>query len=319
MLATIRSKIFCLLVSYIKTWILKYTELQPCPLFDMGEKLGSLTLKEGYRMRVFEDRLLRKIRGSKTLWVTDGRRKLQNKELTISKHFSGNKSKAYEISEAKGTYGWKEKCMQGFGGENWGAETTSKTHAQVVYHSNASQKQDKMAGSGQEIVVSSCGHGYERLGSLGQQLLASQRRFYFGKRVSSSPLNIKAPSSFKTSTRHRVTPQQTWILNLWQETGWAQSQNGRCGGNKNLLPCQALNHDSSVVHIKLHLLCFVTCCFTYNLKAAGLTCTIVLNCVIQYITLYSWWRTTRFVRNMQSRQKNCEIKLIIWTVHLVGH
>lgn len=39
MLATIRSKIFYLLVSCIKTYMLKYTELQLCSLFDMGEKL----------------------------------------------------------------------------------------------------------------------------------------------------------------------------------------------------------------------------------------------------------------------------------------
>ena len=34
------SKIFCLLVFYIKTKTLTYTELQFCPLCDMGEKLG---------------------------------------------------------------------------------------------------------------------------------------------------------------------------------------------------------------------------------------------------------------------------------------
>jgi hypothetical protein len=28
------------------------------------------------------------------------------------------------------------------------------------------KQQDRMAGSGQELVVSSCGHGYERLGSI---------------------------------------------------------------------------------------------------------------------------------------------------------
>ena len=49
--------------------------------------------------------------------------------------------------------------------------------------------------------------------------------------------------------------------------------------------------------------------FTNNFKAARLACTIVPNCVIQYIMWCSWWRTTKFVRNMQSRQKNCGIKM----------
>ena len=34
-----------------------------------------------------------------------------------------------------------------------------------------------------------------------------------------------------------------------------------------------------------------------------------LYCVIQYIMPCCWWWTTRFVRNMQSRQKNCGIKI----------
>jgi hypothetical protein len=35
------------------------------------------------------------------------------------------------MSGAQVTYGGKEKCMRGFGGETWGTETTSKTHAQI--------------------------------------------------------------------------------------------------------------------------------------------------------------------------------------------
>ena len=35
--------------------------------------------------------------------------------------------KKNEMGEARGTYGVKERCVQGFGGETWGKETTWKT------------------------------------------------------------------------------------------------------------------------------------------------------------------------------------------------
>jgi hypothetical protein len=41
----------------------------------------SLTLREGHRLRVFENRVLRSIFGPKTDELTEGRRKLHNKEL----------------------------------------------------------------------------------------------------------------------------------------------------------------------------------------------------------------------------------------------
>jgi hypothetical protein len=47
----------------------------------MGVKLGLLTLREEHRLRVFENRVLRRIFGSKRDGVTGGWRKLHNEEL----------------------------------------------------------------------------------------------------------------------------------------------------------------------------------------------------------------------------------------------
>jgi hypothetical protein len=46
----------------------------------MGVKLWSLTLREGHRLRVFENRVLGRIFGPKTDEVTGGWRKLHNEE-----------------------------------------------------------------------------------------------------------------------------------------------------------------------------------------------------------------------------------------------
>jgi hypothetical protein len=47
----------------------------------MGTKLGSLALRENNRMRVFENRVLRRIFGPEKDEVTGGWRKLHNEEL----------------------------------------------------------------------------------------------------------------------------------------------------------------------------------------------------------------------------------------------
>jgi hypothetical protein len=47
----------------------------------MGVKTWSLTLREEHRLRVFENRVLRRIFGPKRDEVTGGWRKLRNKEL----------------------------------------------------------------------------------------------------------------------------------------------------------------------------------------------------------------------------------------------
>jgi hypothetical protein len=47
----------------------------------MGVKLGFLTLRKEHRLRVFENRVLRRILGSKRDEVTGGWRELHNEEL----------------------------------------------------------------------------------------------------------------------------------------------------------------------------------------------------------------------------------------------
>jgi hypothetical protein len=42
---------------------------------------------------------------------------------------SGDQVKKIEMGRTCGTYGGEERCIQGFSGEAWGKETTSKTQA----------------------------------------------------------------------------------------------------------------------------------------------------------------------------------------------
>ena len=81
MLAIIWCIIFCLSVCYPKIWRWRYTELYfACFLY--GCETWSLTLREERRLRVFEDRVLRRIFGPKRDEVTGECRKSQNEELT---------------------------------------------------------------------------------------------------------------------------------------------------------------------------------------------------------------------------------------------
>jgi hypothetical protein len=48
----------------------------------MGVKLGSLTVREEHKLRVFENRVLRRIFGMKRDGVTGGWRKLKKDELS---------------------------------------------------------------------------------------------------------------------------------------------------------------------------------------------------------------------------------------------
>jgi hypothetical protein len=75
MLATIKSRTFCLLVKIriYKTIIL--------PMILYGCETWSLTLREEHRLRVFENRVLRRIFGPRRDEVTGEWRKLHNEEL----------------------------------------------------------------------------------------------------------------------------------------------------------------------------------------------------------------------------------------------
>jgi hypothetical protein len=87
MLAIIQSRIFCLPVSYHKTERLKYTKLILIVVL-YGCETWSLTLREEHRLRVFENRVLRRIFGPKR--EEDGSwKKLRNDELH-SLYFSPN-------------------------------------------------------------------------------------------------------------------------------------------------------------------------------------------------------------------------------------
>jgi hypothetical protein len=82
MLAIIRSSIssFCLLSGNVNAKIYK-TIILPVVLYRC--ETWSLTLRKERRLRVFENRVLRKIFGSKRNEVTEGWRKLHNEELHI--------------------------------------------------------------------------------------------------------------------------------------------------------------------------------------------------------------------------------------------
>jgi hypothetical protein len=80
MLATIRSRTFCLLVCCQKIKRLEYTRLI-FPVVLYGCETWSLTLREEHKQRAFENRVLKRIVGPKRDGVTGGWRKLHNDEL----------------------------------------------------------------------------------------------------------------------------------------------------------------------------------------------------------------------------------------------
>ena len=60
------------------------------PFVLYGCETCSLTLREERRLRVFEDRVLRRIFGPKRVEVTGGCRILRNEELNVIYSFLGN-------------------------------------------------------------------------------------------------------------------------------------------------------------------------------------------------------------------------------------
>jgi hypothetical protein len=76
-------------------------------------------LREECRLRVFENRVLRRIFGSKRDEVTGEWRRLHNKEL-YAVYSSPNiirVIKKNDIARSCGTYGGEEMCVQSFGRE----------------------------------------------------------------------------------------------------------------------------------------------------------------------------------------------------------
>ena len=87
-------------------------------------------MREEHRLRVYENRVLRRIFGPKRGKVTRKWRKLYSEELlTIHVYYAGDQIEKNEMGGACSTYGGEERCIQGFGGKTQRKETTWKTQA----------------------------------------------------------------------------------------------------------------------------------------------------------------------------------------------
>jgi hypothetical protein len=99
-----------------------------------GRETWSVTLREEHRLRVFENRVLRKIFGPKRDEVIGEWRKLHSRELhnlysspDIIRQIKSRRMRwAGHVARMEGG---EEKCMQGFGGKARRKETTRKTEA----------------------------------------------------------------------------------------------------------------------------------------------------------------------------------------------
>ena len=83
-------------------------------MFVYGCETWLLTLREERRLRVFENRVLRRVFGRKTVEVTGEWRKLHKEELT--EYYLGDQTEN-EMGGAHSTYGGEERRIQGVGGE----------------------------------------------------------------------------------------------------------------------------------------------------------------------------------------------------------
>jgi len=121
MLGIIWCRIFCLPVFYPKNIILS--------VVVYGCETWSLTLREERRLRVFENKELRRIFGPKRDEVTMEWRKLHNEELNdlySSPHII-RVIKSRRIRWAGNVARMGERCIQGFGGETRRLETIRKS------------------------------------------------------------------------------------------------------------------------------------------------------------------------------------------------
>jgi hypothetical protein len=88
------------------------------PVVLYGCDTWCLTLREEHRLRVFENRVLRRIFGPKRNEITGEWRRLHNEEhVLITKYYLGDQIKKNEVGGACSTYGGGERCIQDFGGE----------------------------------------------------------------------------------------------------------------------------------------------------------------------------------------------------------
>jgi hypothetical protein len=91
------------------------------PVVLYGCEIWSFTLRKEHRLRVFENRVLRRIFGSKRDEVTGGWRKLHNEELhglySSPSIVRVIKARRMEMGGACGAHGEGEGCIQHFGWE----------------------------------------------------------------------------------------------------------------------------------------------------------------------------------------------------------
>jgi hypothetical protein len=91
----------------------------------------SVTSRGEHRLRVFENRVLRRIFGPKRVEVTGcGEDYVTRSFMLCTPHqisFGWWQIKTNEMGRLCGTCGVEERCIQGFGGETWGKETALKT------------------------------------------------------------------------------------------------------------------------------------------------------------------------------------------------
>jgi hypothetical protein len=101
------------------------------PVVWYGCETWSLTWRKKHRLKLFENMVLRRIFGPRRDEVTREWRKLHKEEINVmlTKYCSGDQIKTNWTDRACSTYGGEEMCIQGFGGENWGKETTWETYA----------------------------------------------------------------------------------------------------------------------------------------------------------------------------------------------
>jgi len=82
MLAIIQRRIFCLPICYPKNLKIKIYRTIILPVVLYGCETWSLTLREGHRLRVFENRVFKRLFGPKRDAITGEWRKLHNEELS---------------------------------------------------------------------------------------------------------------------------------------------------------------------------------------------------------------------------------------------
>ena len=87
----------------------------------MVVKIWSLTLREECRLRVLENRMLRRIFGAKSDELTGEWKRLYKKgalcSVLLTKYHPDDEVKKTEMGRTCGTYGREERCIQGFSGE----------------------------------------------------------------------------------------------------------------------------------------------------------------------------------------------------------